>query len=440
MVKISEDSTNMGKRIQVENFTYTLLDEEKSYSYEACHPLAIFRAPEKYESLKTALQDIIEEISRLIQITVDDHTYSIEYYMGGDWKFLAMVTGKLILLRLLSSSYYYVFNSNTGIDSATSEYACIWCKCSKKERYDPSKTWSLTDEQHGARSMEENVSLAGTTRKKYNVSNLPLFPTIPLCNVVIDNLHLFLRVSDVLIDLLVLDLKRKDAIDKVRSFSNFNVKKYQHIARYEQYVINLGISGFQFYVGRASNKLKCRSLTGTEKLKVFQSVNIATLLPSLSDSVVLKIQRLWNELLALNTTFSKRPEQITTQVITQFEKDARQWGQLFIETYHDSNVTPYIHALMNHVSEFLTIHGSILPFTQQSLEKYNDVTTKDFFRATNHRGESALRQIMEKQNRQEYLRDPGYQRLKTQVQCNICKGTGHNKRTCSQNSHVGQEN
>lgn len=27
-----------GKRIQVENFTSTLLDEEKSYSYEACHP------------------------------------------------------------------------------------------------------------------------------------------------------------------------------------------------------------------------------------------------------------------------------------------------------------------------------------------------------------------------------------------------------------------
>lgn len=54
----------MGKRIQVENFTYTLLDEgEKAYGYEACHPLAIFRAPEMYDSLKLALQDIIEEVS-----------------------------------------------------------------------------------------------------------------------------------------------------------------------------------------------------------------------------------------------------------------------------------------------------------------------------------------------------------------------------------------
>ena len=35
------------------------------------------------------------------------------------------------------------------------------------------------------------------------------------------------------------------------------------------------------------------------------------------------------------------------------------------------NVTPYIHAMAKHVSEFRQIHGSVLPFTQQGLEKYN---------------------------------------------------------------------
>ena len=130
-----------------------------------------------------------------------------------------------------------------------------------KEQHDPTKTWSLIDEKNGARSVEENVSLAGARRKKYNVSKPPLFPTIPLCNIVIDNLHLFLRVSDVLINLLVLELKQPDAIDKIRSFSNFDIKRHKHIERYEQFVTNLGISGFQFYVGRTSNKLKCRSLT-----------------------------------------------------------------------------------------------------------------------------------------------------------------------------------
>ena len=71
----------MGKHIQVENFTYTLLDEgENAYSYEACHPLAIVRAPEKYDSLKLALQDIIDEVARLE--TTTERTYTIMEIFG----------------------------------------------------------------------------------------------------------------------------------------------------------------------------------------------------------------------------------------------------------------------------------------------------------------------------------------------------------------------
>lgn len=325
-----------------------------------------------------------------------------------------------------------------GIDSATSEFSCIWCKCPTKERYNPEKKWSLTNGEEGGRTTEENTTLAGGSRKKFNVSNPPLFPSIPLHNVVIDNLHLFLRVSDVLIDLLIVELKRQDAIDKARSFSNFDINKYKHIEGYQSFVTSLGISGFQFYIGRASRKLKCRSLTGTEKLKVFRQISIANLLPTLPDSIVLNIQRLWNDFLELNKKFSQPPGQIVAADITQFDSLARDWGRLFIQTYHDNNVTPYIHALMNHVSEFMKLHGSILPFTQQALEKYNDITTKDFFRSTNHKGEAALQQIMEKQNRLEYLRDQGSCPKKAfRVQCSICKVAGHNKLTFTQ---VGQEN
>ena len=281
---------------------------------------------------------------------------------------------------------YICFTEYVRIDSATSEYSCIWCKCPSKEQYNPEKRWSLSDNAHGARTTEENLTLATGTRKKFNVSYPPLFRSIPLENVVTDNLHLFLRVSDVLIDLLILELKRQDAIDKVRSFSNFDINRYRHIDGYQTFVTSLGIPGFQFYVGRTSNKLKCRSLTGPEKLKVFRSINISELLPSLGDSTVHRIQQLWNDFLGLHGTFCKRPNQITSTGIEDFDKQAREWGKLFIQTYHDSTVTPYIHALMNHVSEFMTLHGSILPFTQQGLEKCNDVTTKDFFRSTNHKG------------------------------------------------------
>ena len=46
--------------------------------------------------------------------------------------------------------------------------------------------------------------------------------------------------------------------------------------------------------------------------------------------------------------------------------------------------------MMNHVLEFMQCHGSILQFTQQGLEKYNDNMTKDYFRFTSHHNESSL--------------------------------------------------
>ena len=56
------------------------------------------------------------------------------------------------------------------------------------------KSWSLTDSKFGARTIDENQTLSQQPKKRFNVSRAPLFPTIPLTNVVIDNLHLFLSV------------------------------------------------------------------------------------------------------------------------------------------------------------------------------------------------------------------------------------------------------
>ena len=95
------------------------------------------------------------------------------------------------------------------MDSATSQYACIWCKFSKDDRHDPDKKWSVSDKELGAWTIEENVSTSRLVKSKqqFNVSNKPLFLSIPLTNVVIDNLHLFLHVSDVLIRLLITELR-----------------------------------------------------------------------------------------------------------------------------------------------------------------------------------------------------------------------------------------
>ncbi len=168
-VKLSGDGTNIGKRLHVINLTFTLLEGALAYSAEGNH-LEIIKESEKYDTLCDALQDFRSE-----RTFHNGSMYTIMYYLGGDWKFLAICT---------------------GIDSATSTYACIWCKCSKQDLPNVEKGWSITDTTHGARTIEENMRFS--RKHSFNVSHTPLFPGIPLANV-IDNLHMFLRMSDVLL-------------------------------------------------------------------------------------------------------------------------------------------------------------------------------------------------------------------------------------------------
>ena len=153
------------------------------------------------------------------------------YFLGGDWKFLAMIT---------------------GIDSATATHACIWCKCPAIERHDTSQKWSISDTSFGARTIEENMTIATSRSKKYNISHPPLFPCIPLTRVVVDNLHMFLCVADTLIDLLILELRRLDKIDKAKKVKSMDQLKY--VKKYEETVKMLGVTGFSFGLERSQNK------------------------------------------------------------------------------------------------------------------------------------------------------------------------------------------
>ena len=412
-VKLSGDGTCIGKRLNVINFTFTILDEgSAAYSAEGNHPLVISKDAESYESLANSLADIRSEVESLKCIQIGEQDYEILYYLGGDWKFLALVT---------------------GIDSATSRYACIWCKCPMDQRGNIDKKWSITDPKLGARTIEENleISTQPASCRKFNVSRAPLFPTIPLHNVVIDNLHLFLRVADVLINHLIEELHRQDAIDKSKRFTTFTLCKYKHLEGYQKFCDGLRIPNYKFWIGKTSKQLKWRTLTGPEKLKLFDHIDIPHLLPTVDSSTTSTMQKLWKELIEINRLLYKRPDDITDQDIDEFQGLAHQWVVKYLTLYHTKEVTPYIHAMLCHVGEFLRIHGGLLPFTQQGLEKYNDVMTKDYFRGSNHQGEQALLQIMQKHNRMEHLKDLEVKTPKHhEVTCSNCGVEGHNKLSC----------
>ena len=71
-------------------------------------------------------------------------------------------------------------------------------------------------------------------------------------------------------------------------------------------------------------------------------------------------------------------------------------GKTLRFTYQRKDVTPYMHAFMMHVPEFIALHGNLVSFSQQGLEKLNDFSTKQFQLASNHRNIESLLQMLEK--------------------------------------------
>ena len=377
-----------------------------AYSATGNHCIAIFKESESYDSLKLCLQDTIRDVKQLTRISVGEIEFEIMYFLGGDWKFLAMIT---------------------GIDSATATHACIWCKCPAIERHDSSQKWSISDTSFGAQTIEENMTIATSRSKKYNVSHPPPFPFIPLTRVVVDNLHMFLRVADTLIDLLILELRRLDKIDKATKVKSMDQLKY--VKKYEETVKMLGVTGFLFWIGKELKHLKWRTLTGPEKLTVFSKINIAETFPEIPQSS--DVRTLWKQLLDINTLLSIRPEEITSEKVADFRSKSTAFVQIFTQIYPAKHVTPYMHCMMQHVEEFMSTSSALLPFTQQGLEKYNDTMTKDYFRSSSHKGQECLTQILQKQNRIEHVEHIGSrQKKRYEVTCSKCGGKGHNKTSC----------
>ena len=77
----------------------------------------LIRHKNNHETLKTSLPYSFDEVNGLIDkgtINVDGQDIQLEFFLGGDMKFILMIM---------------------GINSATGDYACLWCKIHKDDRW-----------------------------------------------------------------------------------------------------------------------------------------------------------------------------------------------------------------------------------------------------------------------------------------------------------------
>ena len=109
------------------------------------HSLAILQGTEDYNSFSISLSDIVKEASELQSIKINGMEHNIEYFLGGDLKFLAIVC---------------------GVEAANAKCACIWCKCASSDRWDMSMDWSALDKSKGARTVDKIERMSKLSRAK----------------------------------------------------------------------------------------------------------------------------------------------------------------------------------------------------------------------------------------------------------------------------------
>ena len=402
-VKLTGDGTYIAKHVHVVNFAFTLLNEGSlASSPVGNHSLAILQVP---ESLCATLSDIVKEARDLLSIKVGGHEHRIEYFLGSDMKFLVIVC---------------------GIESANAKFSCVWCKCSSNDRWDMGKDWSAFDVARGARTVDEIEKFKQlSAQRRFGCQRSPIFGFVPIDHVIIDSLHLFLRVSDLLINLFIEDLRRQDGIVK----ATLDRSVHSNATAYEKFLNDSCKIHFRWYTCKETKQMKWRDLSGPEKIRLFDNIDLPKYFPDIPNVSV--IQDIWKEFWRL----FKQLETVSNP--KELQADIKNWVRLFLRIYQTKNVTPYVHSFAFHVPEFTEKYDTICKFTQQGLEKLNDLTTQHYLRSTNHHNEDALKQIMEKRNRLEHLADDGFRRPLQVQHCGICKLTTHNRRRCPLRTTAG---
>ena len=84
-------------------------------------------------------------------------------------------------------------------------------------------------------------------------------------------------------------------------------------------------------------------------------------------------------------------------------KRLKNWLSFYIILTNDNLITPYVHIFVYHVPELIRLYKNLNIFSMQSLEYLNSRTKLHYFRNTNKQTKSVTTQLLQKQNRMEFI-------------------------------------
>ena len=188
-VKISCDGAKMSRSANFMILSFSLLQTgDLVMSSKGNRTIGIVNGPESYDTLKDSFSELFKEINEVNKqgkIKDGDNEIPVDLFLGGDYKFLLMVM---------------------GLSGATSDYSCLWCRIHKHIRWDMSKPLDYYHEKIN-RSIED--ILENNKKAECSCKNKPLLE-IEVYHIILDELHLMLRISDRLLENLIKEVMEKD--------------------------------------------------------------------------------------------------------------------------------------------------------------------------------------------------------------------------------------
>ncbi|XP_022808035.1 uncharacterized protein LOC111345047 [Stylophora pistillata] len=377
-VKLSGDGARLSR---VSNFilcTLSILQsKEDLLSSKGTHTIAVVSGPENHETLAESFKEVFSEVNEIQDrghIIVDGKQVEIELFLGGDYKFLLLVM---------------------GISAANSTYACLWCKVHKKDRGDMSKPDNFYDKDPIRRTLQEIKQFATKSKgENYCCVHQPLL-NIPLDHIILDELHLMLRVTDVLISNLIEDVMQWDEKDNFLSEKKSTSSEQKHLDNLIQGIRSCGVS-FSVWEkrnadGKGSGTWDWTSLMGDDRKILLKE------LPGKMESLIQQdtartVVELWKGFAEMYFKFISSFEPTD---IDEYHQKIKTWIDTFANLGHKrvgytrERVTCYLHSAAYHIPNMVKKYENLKQFSGQGVEKNNDDARRIIQRKTNHTDDPA---------------------------------------------------
>lgn len=287
---------------------------------------------------------------------------------------------------------------------------------------DINETFSIHGRSHtNAQICLNNKIKSVESRQGYKENSL--FPFIEFHNIVVDILHMTLRITDKLFGMLLFrleELEDKKNRELTELFKNF-------------LEVQCNIT-YPFVFTDTTTKL--RTLNQNERLKILdklleindddsdedlsdddddefirekksksrkkraEKINsprpLATLFPkSFQNDITLN--RISDLCLKFRKILNIIKSEKNINSVKNLKKRLKKWLSIFIKI--EPKITPYIHIFCYHIPEFIETHGNLNLFSMQGLENLNSYLKLNYFKQTNRNKNTFTKTLLEKINR-----------------------------------------